>query len=81
MPDSTTTLLEELIRHRSAEAVTAMLSASALKVAEDVAKEALADEAFRAQFVAMVRRHAAAMLERLNAPPEPEKPNGTRRRR
>ena len=74
------TLLEELIRRRAGEAVTGMLGAAAMQVAEDLAKEALADEEFRAAFRAMVRRHAQQMLEALQEPPAQRRPRGNEHR-
>ncbi len=69
------TLLERLVERRTGEALVATVGIAVEKVAEEIAKEALADESFRRTLRELVQRRSQALLDELLGG------NGTTRKR
>ena len=69
------TRLEGLVDHHVGATLTATIGLAVEKVAAEIARDALADEAFRRLLRELIQRRAAALLDQLLGP------NGTRRRR
>jgi hypothetical protein len=58
-------LLERLVEQRTSETFLASIGVAVQKVAEEIAKEALADETFRRTLRELVQRRSVALLEEL----------------
>jgi hypothetical protein len=83
-PKDTTEMspLDRLVRHHVGERTTFVLGAATEKIAEEIAREALADEDFRRAFRALVQAHAREIFEALGRPEptrRPEPPREPRR--
>jgi hypothetical protein len=65
------TLLERLVSEATSQSIQGALRVAAEKVGEELAREMLADPAFRASFQALVRQQAQIILGRLNDPVQP----------
>lgn len=68
------TLLERIVEQRTGEALVASVGVAVEKVAEEIAKEALADETFRRTIRELVQRRSQELLDELLA-------NGATRKR
>jgi hypothetical protein len=69
------TNLERLIKAHVEAATVTTISGATERVAEEMARELLKDETFRAEMQALVRTHFTATMQQLAKPA-----NGTRRR-
>jgi hypothetical protein len=64
-PSRRQSLLERLVEQRTSEAFLASIGVAVQKVAEEIAKEALADETFRRAICELVKRRSEALLQEL----------------
>jgi hydrogenase maturation factor len=59
------TLLERIVEQRTGEVLVASVGVAVEKVAEEIAKEALADETFRRTIRELVQRRSRELLDEL----------------
>ncbi len=60
------TLLERIVDQRAGQAVVGTVSVAVEKIAEEIAREALADETFRRAIRELVQRRSRELLDRLH---------------
>jgi hypothetical protein len=66
------TLLERIVADRVGQTLTGTISAAVDKIAEEIAREALADETFRRLLRELVQQRSTAMLSELLHTPKKE---------
>lgn len=75
------TELEKLVAAHVRHTVVVTLSGTTEKLAEEMAREALKDPAWRAELAALTRQYFAHTVAELRASPPPRRRKATRRRR
>jgi hypothetical protein len=66
-------LLERIVEERVGQALVGTISVAVDRAAEEIAREALADEAFRRTIRELVRRRSQEILDRLLRNEKPER--------
>jgi hypothetical protein len=74
------TPLDRLVARHVAERTTWTLGAATEQIAEEIAREILADESFRTTFKAMVEAHSRTLFETLMRQEKTRRPRRRRRR-